>query len=217
MKDLLKKDLRLTVSPLTWFFLAAAGMTMLPGYPILVGAFFVCLGIFYTFQNAREANDTLYTVLLPVRKRDFVAAKYVLVCFFELLAFAGMALLTVLRMTLLANTAAYVQNALMNATPFYLAFVLLVFTAFNVCFLGGFFKTAYAFGRPFFAAAVLIFLLIALGEALHHFPGLAFLNTPGGERLGVQLAALAAAAGICAAGTALSCRVSMARFERIDL
>ena len=49
---------------------------MIPGYPILCGAFFVCLGIFYTYQQARECDDITYTVLLPVRKRDVVTAKY---------------------------------------------------------------------------------------------------------------------------------------------
>ena len=42
MKNLLKKELKLAASPLTWLFLVAAFMTMIPGYPILVGAFFVC-------------------------------------------------------------------------------------------------------------------------------------------------------------------------------
>ena len=76
MTKLLNKEFRLCASPLSWIFLIAAGMTLLPGYPILVGAFFVCFGVFHSFQNAREANDVLYTVLLPVRKRDFVRAKF---------------------------------------------------------------------------------------------------------------------------------------------
>lgn len=44
-------------------------MTMVPGYPILVGAFFVCFGVFQSFQNACVNNDILYTVLLPVKRQ----------------------------------------------------------------------------------------------------------------------------------------------------
>ena len=205
MKNLLTKEFKLCASPLSWIF------------PILMGAFFVCFGIFHSFQSGREANDVLYTVLLPVRKRDFVRAKFAFTCFIQLLGFVLMAVLTALRMTVLSGGKAYVGNALMNATPLFLAFALLIFAAFNVFFLGGFFRTAYKFGMPFLSFGVAALLLMFIGEALHFFPGLHFFNTPGGERLGLQFAILAAAAVLFALATFLSCRASMARFEQIDL
>ena len=217
MTNLLNKEFKLAASPLSWFFLAAAGLTLVPGYPILMSAFFVCLGIFYSFLNAREANDVLYTVLLPLPKRAFVRAKFAFTCFFQLLGFVLMAGLTALRMTALSGGSAYAANALMNATPLFLAFVLLIFTAFNVLFLGGFFRTAYKLGMPFLAFAVAAALLLICGEALHFIPALRFFNEPAGARLGLQFALLGIAAAGYALGTALSCRVSMARFERIDL
>ena len=116
MTKLLNKEFRLAASPLSWIFLAAAFMTLLPGYPILMGAFFVCFGVFHSFQNAREANDVLYTVLLPVRKADFVRSKYVFTCFIQLLGFVIMAVLTALRMTVMAGGKAYASNALMNSS-----------------------------------------------------------------------------------------------------
>ena len=217
MKNLLNKDIRLWASPLAWIFLIAAGMTMLPGYPILVGSFFVCFGVFQSFQSGRENNDTLYSVLLPVRKRDVVRAKYRFTVMIQMIGFALMAVLTVLRMTALGHAAVYESNALMNATPYYLAFALLVFTAFNVCFLGSFFKTAYKIGIPFLTYGIVTLIIIIIGEVLPHVPGLTFLHTPYGERVGVQLILLAASAIIYIAATMLSCRLSMRRFERIDL
>lgn len=59
MLKLLAKELKLTASILSYVFIVFALMAFLPGYPILVGTFFCCLGIFQTFQAAREANDTL--------------------------------------------------------------------------------------------------------------------------------------------------------------
>ena len=217
MKSLLIKEFRLAASPLSFIFLVAAFMTLLPGYPILMGAFFVCFGVFHSFQNAREANDVLFTVLLPVRKADFVRAKFAFTCCIQLLGFALMAALTAVRMSALAGATPYVKNALMNATPLFLAFVLLIDTAFNVFFLGGFFRTAYKLGIPFLSFGIATLLLIFIGEALHFFPGLQFFNAPAGERLGLQLALRAAAAVVYALGTFLSCRVCMARFEKIDL
>jgi len=213
---LLNKELRLAVSPLSWVFLAGALMTLLPGYPILMGSFFVCLGIFYSFQNAREANDVLFTLLLPVRKRAVAAAKYAVTCLFQLLAFLLMAALTALRMTALADAAVYRANVMMNATPLYLAFALLVFAAFNLLFLGGFFRTAYQIGGPFLAFSAGALLVIFAGEALHHLPGLGFLNAPAGERLGLQLLLLVAGAAVYALVTLLSYRAAARRFEKLD-
>ncbi len=217
MKPLLNKELKLAASPLSYIFLAGAFMTMLPGYPILTGAFFVNFGIFHSFQATRETNDVLYSVLLPVKKTDVVAAKYAFTCLIQLLGFTLAAGLTALRMTALSGAAPYETNALMNATPLFLAFMLLVDLAFNVLFVGGFFKTGYKIGMPFLFFGIVTLLLVSAGEALHFFPSLAFLNVPAGERLGLQFALLGAAAVLYAAGTFLACRLAQRRFERIDL
>lgn len=44
MKQLLRKEFRLATPVITWLFIGFALMTFIPGYPILCGAFFVCLG-----------------------------------------------------------------------------------------------------------------------------------------------------------------------------
>lgn len=217
MSNLLHKELKLAVSPLSWFFLAAAVMTLIPGYPILLGSFFVCLGLFQTFQTFREANDILYTTLLPIRKRDAVRAKFLTVLFFEGLSFLFMSVFTVLRMTVLSSASPYITNFLMNPNPVYLAFVLLVFLSFNVVFVGGFFKTAYKIGKPFILFIIIAMLLVAVSESLHHIPGLEFLHTPSGEKLGLQFAVLGAAAVLFIGGTFLSEKASEKRFESIDL
>ena len=216
MKNLLIKDFRLSASALTYAFLAASLMTMLPGYPILMGAFFVCLGIFHSFQNGRETNDILYTVLLPVPKGDVVRAKYAFSCAFQLISFLLMAVLTVLRMSLLGKAEVYCANALMNAGPLFLTFVLLIYAAFNAVFLRRFFRTAYQIGIPFLTFGIVTLLLIAAGESLHFFPGMEFLNTPSGERLGLQILILGISAVIYVLATWLSCQFSIKRFEQLD-
>ena len=217
MKNLLSKEIRLAASPLSYVFLVASLMTLLPGYPILMSAFFICFGVFHSFQHAREANDTLYTVLLPVRKRDFVRAKYAFTCMIQLIGFILCAALTAVRMTVLSTAQPYVANALMNATPLFLAFALLIFTAFNVLFVGGFFRTGYKIGMPFLAFGIACLVLITAAEILPHLPGLEFFRVPSGERLGLQSGILAAAAVVYALLNFLACRRAEQRFERIDL
>ena len=217
MKNLLSKEIRLAASPLSYIFLVASLMTMLPGYPILMSAFFICFGVFHSFQHAREANDTLFTVLLPVRKRDFVRAKYAFTCMIQMAGFVLCAVLTAIRMTALANAQPYVGNALLNATPLFLAFVLLIYTAFNILFIGGFFRTGYRIGIPFLAFGIACLILVTAAEILPHLPGLAFFHNPSGERMGLQFGVLAVAAIVYGLLTFLACRTAETRFERIDL
>ena len=103
MKNLLNKEFRLAASPLAYWFLLAALMTMLPGYPILMSAFFICFGVFHSFQNAREANDVLYSVLLPVQKRDIVRSKFAFTCVIQMIGFVLCAILTAVRMIALPD------------------------------------------------------------------------------------------------------------------
>ena len=217
MKNLLIKEFRLAASPLSYIFLAATLMTLLPGYPILVGTFFVCQGLFQSFLNAREADDMLYTVLLPIRKTDFVRSKYLFSCYIEICGFLLCSLLTALRMTLLSSSEVYITNPLMNATPVYIAFVLLIFASFNWLFIGGYFKNGYKLGIPFLKFGIACLLLIVVEEALPHFPGLAFLHAPAGEQIGFQFLLLGIAAVLYAGVTFLSYRNSCRHFENLDL
>ena len=53
MRNILLKEMRLSASLLSFLFIPFGLMFFLPGYPILCGVFFVTLGIFQSFQNAR--------------------------------------------------------------------------------------------------------------------------------------------------------------------
>ena len=217
MKEILKKELRLSALPLTYLFIGFGFMTLLPGYPILCGAFFITLGIFQSFQSAREANDIVYSALLPIAKGDVVKGKYQFVMMIELCGMILMAVLTVVRMTVLRDFAAYRHNALMNANPFYLAMALVIFGLFNVIFVGGFFRTAYKLGKPFILHIVVTFFVIGIAEALHHIPGLEMLNAFGFDHLALQLSLLLTGAALYGILTYLSYRKARADFERIDL
>ena len=217
MNALLKKEIRLSSLLLTYLFIGFAVMTLLPGYPILCGVFFITLGIFQSFQSAREANDIVFSALLPVAKRDVVKGKYQFTMLIELCGFAIMAILTVVRMTVWADAPLYRQNALMNANPFFLGVALAIFGLFNVIFVGGFFKTAYKQGKPFVIYIVACFLVIGVAEALHYIPGLSALNAFGFDHIVLQVSLLICGILAYVALTWLSYRKACADFERIDL
>lgn len=211
MKNLLIKELRLAMSPISLIFILFAFMTLIPGYPILMGSFFVCLGIFQSYQLSREQNDILYSALLPIRKRDVVTAKYLSAIFVEMISFIIMAALTVLRMTVFSASPAYVNNVMMLATPVYLGFVLLIFGEFNSIFIVGFFKTAYNFAKPFVLFIIVSLLIIGAGETLHHLPFIPYGDT------GFQFRCLLCGAVIYVLLTYLSWKRSQVLFEKIDI
>lgn len=217
MKALLKKETRLSASILSYLFIVFAVMALIPGYPILCGVFFITLGIFQSFQSAREANDIVYSALLPVAKRDVVKGKYLFSVFIELCGFLIMAALTVIRMTVLSDSAVYRSNALMNANPFFLGMALLIFGLFNSIFLGGFFKTAYKFGKPFVAYIIAAFVTIGIAESLHYFPGLEALNAFGADHIVLQVSLLLGGALLYIILTFASYKKACASFEMIDL
>ena len=217
MGKLLKKEMKLSASALSYIFLAFALMTLIPGYPILMGSFFIVFGIFQSVQRCRENNDVVYSALLPVAKCDVVRAKYAFAVLIEGCGFVLMTALTLLRMTVLADSPVYRTNVMMNANFVYLGFVLLVFGVFNLVFLGGFFQTAYYFGKPFIAFLVVFFVTVGIAEALHHIPGLEAVNAFGFTEMPLQLAFLAGGAAAFVLLTAFSQAASIRSFEKIDL
>lgn len=217
MKYILKKEMTLSASILSYLFIAFGLMFFVPGYPIMCGVFFVTLGIFQSFQNAREANDIVFSALLPIAKKDVVKGKFIFSCVIELCSIILMAIATILRMTALKDAAVYRDNALMNANLFALGMALFIFGLFNLIFIGGFFKTAYKIGKPFVKHIIVTFLIIGISEAFHHIPGFETLNAFGFKHFGLQLALLGIGALLYITLTTLSYRRACLNFEKIDL
>lgn len=217
MGKILLKEMKLSASILSYVFIVFGLMFLLPGYPVLCGAFFTTLGIYQSFQNTRETNDILFSALLPISKEDVVRGKYLFVCLIELCSALLMTLIEVLRMTVFADSPVYRENALMNANGFALGTAFVLFGLFNAIFVGGFFRTVYRIGKPFIIYIVVNFVVIAVAEALHHFPGLSALNAFGTDAFGLQMGLLILGMSIYVVLTYISFRKSCSQLERIDL
>ncbi len=217
MRNILRKETRLSASVLSYLFILFGLMFFVPGYPVLCGVFFVTLGLFHSFQLAREANDIVFSALLPIAKKDVVKGKYLFVCLIEFCALLLMALAAAVRMTALSDAEVYRNNAMMNANLFALGAAFFIFGLFNRIFVSGFFKTAYQFGRPFVTYIIAAFLAIGVFEAIHHVPGLEAVNAFGFEHLGLQLGSLCGGMALFALMTLTAYRSACSRFEKIDL
>lgn len=214
MKQLLAKEIKLTASPLSFIFIAFSLMTLIPGYPILIGAFFVCFGLFQTFQKSREENDIVYSVMLPIKKKDIVTSKYIFVCLIQVVGLICIALLSVVRLLALNKIAPYSNNQMLNANLVFIGLVLIVFAIFNVFFVGGYFKTAYKIGIPFLVFATLSFLTVIIGEIIWRLPNLSVLNL---DYHYTHFIVFTIGILCFVIGTFASLKKSQQRFEKIDL
>lgn len=214
---LIKKEMTLAVSPISYIFILFGLMAFLPGYPILLSSFFVCLGIFQSFQYARESNDIMYTVLLPVTKSDIIKAKYIVYLIIEMSYFLLTVITVLIRMTILSEALIYINNKLMNANFVYLGFVLLILGMFNLIFVGGFFKTAYKFSKPFVEFVFASFFIVCIGETLFHIPKFMVLNDVGFKNIGIQMIFFVLGIILFSLLTVISYYRSIAKFNKIDL
>ncbi len=217
MRNIMLKEMKLSAAPITYLFISFGLMFLIPGYPILCGAFFTGLGIYQGFQYVREANDIVFSALLPIAKKDVVKGKFYFVCFIELCSFALMLVATLFRMTVLSEARVYRANFMMNANFFALGAALMIFGIFNLLFLGGFFKNAYNTGKPFIIHMIATFLVITVMEALHHVPGLEKLNAFAFDHFGLQFFLLVIGLVIGGLLTYLSYKTSCRNFEKVDL
>ena len=214
MKALLYKQLRLTCHPMTLVFLLSGIFLLIPNYPYTVGSFYVTLGIFFMFMNAREQRDADYCAVLPVGKRDCVRAA----CLFSVLVQLGSLALAVPFAFLSARINPKGTNlAGLDANAALFALGLILFAVFNAVFLPSFYRSGYKVGVSFVKASAAVAVVVICDVVLPHVPGLEWLDGTGRADVLRQLPLTAACAAIYALVTLLACRRAESLYEKVDL
>lgn len=216
MKHLLYKELRLAKHPTMFLFLLFSAMLLIPSYPYYVAFIYTCLSVFFVFLQGRENNDLSFTALLPVRKRDIVRARCLLVVLMQLaqvLVSLPCAIVGA-RINPLGGNAAGIE-----ANAAFFGLVLVMYALFNLLFLPAFYRTGYRVGRAFlFAGASVLIYIVAAELLVQCVPALkASLDTFDPATRETRLFVLLLGAGLYAAGSLLACRLSERRFARVYL
>jgi len=219
MKNLLAKEIKLTLSPVNYLFLLFVTMSLIPSYPGYVGFFYICLSIFFMFNNAELNKDIQYSMILPIRKKDMVKARCLLVGFYEIVVL------------LLSIPFGFLQNKLMPTgnpagidynVAFY-GFVLILYSVFHFALFTKFYKKAEKPGLPFLIASICFWVLYALFEFpiwtknIFNIEYTKVLDSTTPENLVKQLPVLAAGIVIYILGWFVTFKVSAKRFEKVDL
>ena len=214
MKTLLYKQLRLVCHPMTPLFCLFGVMVLIPNYPYTVIFFYVTLGLFFSFLNMREQKDIYYSALLPVPKRDTVKAGCLFVALTELASLVLLAPFSVLAVHLQPG-----KDNLVGLDPniTLLAAGLLIYAVFNAVFLPSFYANGYKVGTAYLKAVLPTAAVMAVCEALPHFPRLTWLDELDRAAQLRQLPLLVGGILIYAGGMALTLRASEKVYEKVDL
>lgn len=164
MKNLLKKEILLTMHPTAILFLFLSALLIVPNYPYYVTFFYTGLAIFFTCLNGRENNDVFYTMILPVAKKAIVKARFTLVIIIELLQMLIAIPFAIIRQNMGLPGNAVGMDA--NIAFFGLSFILL--GIFNVVFFGIYYKDVKKVGKPFAVSSVITFIFICIAEVCAH-------------------------------------------------
>ena len=213
--NLLKKEFRLCMHPTAPMMLALCALILTPAYPYAITCFYMTLAIFFTCLTSRENHDAAYTACLPVSRRDMVRGRMGLACILELAQ-----LLVCLGFIFLRPVTGSTENSAgMDANIAVIAEGLIVFGLFNVLFFPRRYKDITKVGPPFILAGAAVFLYITLSiVSTYAVPFVRdVLDTPDPEHLAEKLIFLACAVAAYALLTFFGFRLSVQRFEKVDL
>ncbi len=215
MIALLKKEIRLAMHPTAPAFLLLSAMLLIPNYPYYVVFFYTGLAVFFTCQSGRENQDVLYTLLLPVRRRDAVKARFSMVILQEAAQMLIAAAFALLRNHLISAP----NEAGMDANLSLFALALGMLGVFHIVFFPMYYGDVQKVGRAFLWGSGAVFAYIFLAEAAAHAVPFVrdVLDTPDPTYLGLKLIVLALGAAAYLLLTAAAYTSAVRRFVRQNL
>lgn len=213
MKKLLYKELALAAHPTSIVFACLGCLVVVPAYPYTVIFMFGCLAPFLTFQYARETNDLWYTALLPVTKKESVRGKCLLIVSIQLFQ-----LLIAVPSVFLRKILEVGNNPVgIDATIAWFGFGMIIYGIFDLIFFPAYYRNGYKAGRAFIIAAIPMLLMMVIVEGAVRIPQLAWLDSYALPDLMRQIPVLLIAI-LCYGGfVSLAYKISVKRFEHVDL
>lgn len=213
MYNLLFKELRLAAHPNLFIFTLLGALVIVPAYPYGMVFIFGCLGPYITFMYGRETNDIYFTSLLPVKKKDTVKAKCMLMILAQMVQVFISLPFAILRLHILPNG----NPAGIEANVAYYGFGFMIYAIFNSILLTQFFKTGYKVGNAFILAMIPAVIGVMVMEVIVHFPNFQWLDSVEPTMMLKQLPILVIGVIIYIISMFITYRISAKRFQLVDL
>lgn len=219
MKNFLNKEIKLCLSPVNYLFLAFVSMMMIPDYPRYVAFFYICLSVFFIFNNSELNKDIPYSMILPITKKDIVKSRCVLVCAYELIS----VVLSIPFSVLFAKTMPSGNASGIEGNLAFYGLALIEFSVFHISFFFLYYKKAEKPGLPFLISSVIFWLVYPVLEFpiwtkdILNVEYFKILDRIDSESIIKQIPVFAAGILVYIFGWILTYKISAKRFEKVDL
>ncbi|CAM4030826.1 ABC-2 transporter permease [Cohnella lubricantis] len=217
MYNLLMKDLKLGVNPMFLVMPLLMGALMLvPGWIyFIVVMYFFWITIPNIFAQFRAQNDLLFTTMMPVTKPDMVKARMSVIVILEILHIGTAMIYGLFTIRLYPDLTYYFFAPHLGFWG--LCFIMVAI--FNLFLFPMYYKTAYKYGPAQMTAiaAAVVFAVIAQWVGIQSSYVSDLFNGSGADNAAIQTSILAAGIVIFVASTWIAYRISVARFQRVEI
>ena len=224
MKALLYKEFKLAMHPICYVFMFAFPfMILIPSYPIGIGFIYIlsCYPILFLGANkGQQSNDLLYSVLLPIRKKDIVKARIFTVLIMQVAFIAIMSILVPVALAIGTGTKAEIPGLDLNGYVSVVSIAIIGYALADLIYFSIYYKS----GKSIVASTLLTILgfVVYLGIftiAIPYIPGFGesykhLLNDSG---VGIQFVFLGAALVITTLLHLVVYKVASRNLENLDL
>lgn len=164
MKNLILKDLKLSVHPTTAIYaVIPGGLMFVPAYPRSMAFLYSVIGVFVIFQCDLQNHDRTFCCLLPVTKKQIVKSRVLSVILIQL----GLMLISipcaVAACTILKNTS---NLAGMNANAIMYAIVLIGYAVSNRIMIPNGYRKNFKIVWSFFVSLAAYILISGTAELM---------------------------------------------------
>ncbi len=216
MNNLIYKEFKLSINKFYFIipFLTGA-LFLIPQWLFFLALmyfFFISVPNLYSTYNSQ--NDNGFSIMMPVRKSELVKARIAAFIILEMVHLLTGAFYAFLNISLY-KAGNFVLD--LNFAFFGIAFTM--FALFNIIFFPLYYKTAYNYGIPAIIASIVIVLYITCIELLVLLnPRIAlYLEGSGSEMRIVQMGVFLLGIIIFAVLNLITYRISIGRFEKVEL
>ena len=215
IKNLIYKELKLSVQPWMYVFLAAAFMLLFPAWVFVVPMAFIFLVFMFIIRSDKANQDLAFVPILPIPKKDAVTARTATLVIVELAALVVAIPVAVARFFIYHED----NTAGMNVNLAFFGFLLLMYTVFNAVYLYGAYQRPYRMLWPILGGSILaVFTGVMLTSAVVYVPTRAMLfNDRGLGNIGGQLIVFFFGAILYAVTTYAAYRKAVTDIAKLDL
>ena len=175
MKSLLYKEFKLAMHPLIYVFVFLFPlMALIPTYPIVISFIYVCTCypiLFLGANKGQQSNDIYFSCLLPIRRKDIVKARLILLSIIQLVSIVLVVICAFIS-SLYKDTILVEEGAKINDIGFgfgqigsAIGFVLLSYTIYDLIYVTCFYKNGRAIVTPTLLG-IIGFIIILLTTTL---------------------------------------------------